>query len=65
MIEDFNRRIISKQPIKTEQNDTIHFNINWNLLERLRNYWLVNGPNSDDQCRQHFKRIRIQSTVWP
>ena len=64
-IEDFNRKIIHKLPIKTEQNDTIQTNINWSLIERLRHYWLINGPNSDDQCRKHFKRIKIQSTVWP
>lgn len=64
-IEDFNRKIIHKLPIKTEQNDTIQTNINWSLIERLRHYWLIHGPNSDDQCRNHLKRIRIQSTVQP
>lgn len=64
-IEDFNKRIIQKLPIKTEQNETIQIKINWSLLERLRAYWLINGPNTDQQCREHFKRVRIQSTVHP
>lgn len=64
-IEDFNRKIITKQPIKTEQNDTIKTNINWSLIERLKAYWLINGPNTDQQCREHLKRVRIQSTVHP
>jgi len=64
-IEDFNSKIIQKLPIKTEQNDTIQTNINWSLLERLRAYWLINGPNTDQQCREHFKRVRIQSSVYP
>jgi len=64
-IEDFNKKIITKQPIKTEQNDTIKTNINWSLIERLKAYWLINGPNTDQQCKDHLKRVRIQSTVNP
>lgn len=64
-IEDFNKRIIQKLPIKTEQNETIQIQINWSLLERLRAYWLINGPNTDKQCADHLKRIRIQSSVYP
>ncbi len=64
-IEEFNSRIIQKQPIKTEQNDTIATNINWSLIERLRAYWLINGPNTNEQCREHLKRIKIQSSIYP
>ena len=64
-IEEFNSRIIQKLPIKTEQNDTIQTNVNWSLIERLRAYWLINGPNTDKQCADHLKRVRIQSTVHP
>ena len=64
-IEEFNSKIIQKLPIKTEQNDTIANNVNWSLIERLRAYWLINGPNTNEQCREHLKRIRIQSSVWP
>jgi hypothetical protein len=64
-IEEFNSKIIQKLPIKTEQNDTIQTNVNWSLIERLRAYWLIHGPNTNEQCREHFSRVKIQSTVQP
>ncbi len=64
-IEEFNSRIIQKLPIKTEQNDTIATNVNWSLIERLRAYWLIHGPNTNEQCREHLKRIKIQSSIYP
>jgi hypothetical protein len=58
-IEEMNARITSGHAVRLDRNETIRGGLNLELLDRLREYWRVNGCPSDEDIKKMTKNLRL------
>jgi hypothetical protein len=60
MIEDFNRIITANGRVKIDRNETIRGGVNYSLVDRLREYYKINGYPSGDDYKRHMASIKVR-----
>jgi hypothetical protein len=60
MIEDFNRIITANGRVKIDRNETIRGGVNYSLVDRLREYYKVNGYPSLTDYKRHVASIKVR-----
>lgn len=60
MIEDFNRIITANGRVRIDRNETIRGGVNYSLLDRLREYYKINGYPSSDDYKRHMERLKVR-----
>ena len=63
MIEEFNRIITANGRVRIDRNETIRGGVNYSLLDRLREYYKVNGYPSKMDYKRHMAGLKVRFMV--
>ena len=60
MIEEFNRIITANGRVRIDRNETIRGGVNYSLLDRLREYYKINGYPSPMDYKRHISGLKVK-----